>query len=245
MPAGLMNVDELVAALKRTTLPTVLVEGRDDMTVYRWIEERLGTTMANVFPCGGRHNLLAVFDRRGEFPMLKCAFLADRDMWLFGTIPPQYKGAVFTSGYSIENDILEASPVHNLLSRTEKTEFSVIEAELARWFAFEIQEFRAGRWFQINLHINQLVPPGTRNLDPRFLADRGFREPHKSVTRSIRRNFFMRMRGKNVLQLYVRLLSASSRASKFSKGNLLEIGTKCGTSANLNRLIVLLKRKMT
>lgn len=114
------SVDEIVASLKNTSLPTVLVEGRDDMTTYRWIENRLGIQNANVLPCGGRDKLFAVYNRQTEFRHLKCAFLADRDMWLFDTTCSQYGSIVFTKGYSIENDILDDSHVADLLSPQRK-----------------------------------------------------------------------------------------------------------------------------
>lgn len=74
MPVQVMTVDELVASLRRTTLPTVLVEGSDDMNVYRWIEDRLDPAQVSILTCGGRNTLLQVYERRAEFSRLNHTF---------------------------------------------------------------------------------------------------------------------------------------------------------------------------
>lgn len=237
-----ISVDELIATLKRTSIPTILVEGRDDMTAYRWLEDRLGIQQANVLPCGGRNELLAIYDRRNEFSQLSAAFLADRDMWLFATIPNGYDQVVFTRGYSIENDILDSSPVHKLLSPRERCSFGALADVLATWFAFEVEQFRAGLPWSLDIHPNRLVPPNTTSLNPEALKPRIFAEPKPRLRNSIRANFGLRFRGKSLLQVYVRFLSARRRPSKFSKQNLLEIGTLLDDSRHLTRLVNALRR---
>ena len=56
-----LTEDEIVELLKRSSLTSVIVEGKDDMTIYRWIEEKIGISKANFLPCGGRNTLLKVF----------------------------------------------------------------------------------------------------------------------------------------------------------------------------------------
>ena len=90
-----LTVDELVAALGRSDLPTVIVEGKDDMEIYRWVEERLGSRKASVQAAGGKEKLLSIYKRRREFPNLPVAFVADKDMWLFSGIPSDYKGIIW------------------------------------------------------------------------------------------------------------------------------------------------------
>jgi hypothetical protein len=214
------------------------------MMTYRWIEDRLGSHLANILPCGNRDNLFAVYNRRSEFRHLKCAFLADRDMWLFDNRCSQYGSIVFTRGYSIENDILNGSHVDDLLSRTEQGSFQAISTSLAQWFAFEVQEYRAGRNFTVDVHPNRVVPKGGTCLDATFLAGRGYRRPQAALVRAIKTQFTIRYRGKSLLELYVRLLSAPDRRSRFSKQNLLEIGTKCDSQVHMARLIRLIARKM-
>ena len=244
MSLGMLSVDEIVSSLRNTSLPTLLVEGRDDMTAYRWIEDRLGAQTANVLPCGNRDNLFAVFARRAEFNHLKCAFLADRDMWLFDRNCAQYADIVFTSGYSIENDLLDGSHVHDLLSSAERATFHAIASSLSEWFAFEVEEYRAGRTCVIDVHPNRVVPLGGSTLDSNFLASRGYRSPARVLVRSIEGHFTVMFRGKNLLDLYVRLLSSPNRRSKFSKHSLLEVGAKCDCRIHMKRLIRLVGRRL-
>ena len=107
MPRSDMTVDECVAALHRTYLPTVIVEGKDDMQIYQWTERRVGIQNANVLPVGGKETLLAVYERRNEYAHLPVAFVADKDLWLFSGIPPDYPDIIWTEGYSIENDLTQ------------------------------------------------------------------------------------------------------------------------------------------
>ena len=51
------TVDELVSTLRRSKLPTVVVEGRDDMQIFRWMEDLLKVHEVDVLSVGGRPNL--------------------------------------------------------------------------------------------------------------------------------------------------------------------------------------------
>ena len=95
----------LVGMLHNSQLPTVIVEGKDDHQIYQWVERCAGSQKANVLPVGGKETLLAVYKRRNEFAHLPVAFVADRDLWLFSGIPPDYPDVIWTEGYSIENDL--------------------------------------------------------------------------------------------------------------------------------------------
>ena len=73
-------------------------------------------------PVGGRETLLAVYKRRNEFAHLPVAFVADRDLWLFSGIPPDYPDIIWTEGYSIENDLYADANLENLLDADEVEE---------------------------------------------------------------------------------------------------------------------------
>ena len=85
------TVDEIIALLKKTDLPTVVCEGSDDLIVYRRFEEHLSHIGVSILPAGGRENVLEVFERRGEIPTsVRLAFIADRDTWVNTEIPTAY-----------------------------------------------------------------------------------------------------------------------------------------------------------
>ena len=61
MPRQDLTVDELVAALGRSQLPTVIVEGQVDIQIYRWIEESISNRKVDIQSAGGRNNLLRTY----------------------------------------------------------------------------------------------------------------------------------------------------------------------------------------
>ena len=240
-----MTPEELVQTLRRSSLPTILVEGRDDMTVYRWMEFCDSSDMMNIMPCFGRKSLLEVFERRNEFNQISCAFVADRDMWLFTKAPDEYDEVIFTKGYSIENDLLDGSTtVISLFTQEERSEFDVLCDALAKWFAFEVEQYRRGECYFVDIHPNRLIPLRSTELNMRALSHRSFREPNKSLIRSIRNNFHLKFRGKSLINLYTRFLSTRRRKSKYSYNNILEMSTKCDNNNHMKRLIRLIKRKI-
>ncbi len=60
MPRPTWTVDEIVEILKRSLLLNIIVEGVDDVMIYRWLEERIAISNASYFTCGGRDALLMV-----------------------------------------------------------------------------------------------------------------------------------------------------------------------------------------
>jgi hypothetical protein len=81
-----LSVDEIIAFLNHSTLPTILVEGDDDRVVYRWLEQLIPWQEGVFEPCGGREKLLKVYSRRSELKV-NTVFLADQDMWERGRSP--------------------------------------------------------------------------------------------------------------------------------------------------------------
>ena len=62
-----LTVDELVNTLKRSFLPCLIIEGSDDVFVYRHLKKELDNSLISLIPCGGRDILFQVHDRRSEF----------------------------------------------------------------------------------------------------------------------------------------------------------------------------------
>ena len=211
--------DELVDTLRRSSLPTVLVEGKGDMPIYRWVEQRLGSRKANVQAVGDRNKLLSIFERRREFPDLPVAFVADRDMLLFSGIPSDYDGVIWTEGYSIENDLYVDAELENLLDAEEVQEHQQLLEAIVEWFAFEVEEYLAGRCFRISSHYD-VVPLGQTRMDEGFRRNRGFRSPGEETHRQIQEAYQLQLRGKLLFQMLIRFLSASGRQRKYSYSKL-------------------------
>lgn len=222
----ILTEDEIVNTLQRSTLTTVLVEGPSDQIIYRWLEDRLDPLLANVLPCGGREMLFAVFRRREEFQNLNTVFVADRDMLLYADIPEEFEDIIWTSGYSIENDLYADSKLNDLMSPPEQTEFDTVLAEIIRWFAFEVEEFRAGREAQVAHHASRVVPPKSQSLCKEFCRERGFTEPSAATVREVSKSFALNVRGKVIFDVLLRLLNRPGRVARYSRNSLLEVGLK-------------------
>ena len=237
------TVDELVAALRQSRLPTVIVEGKDDMHIYRWVEGRIGSQNANVLPAGGRNNLLSVYQRRNEYAHLPVAFVADRDLWLFSGIPPIYQDVIWTQGYSIENDLYAGADLESLLEAEEAREHQQVLDSIIEWFAFEVEEYLGDREAQVDKHCNEIVPIGETEMDHSFRNSRGFHPPDQALHQQIRAAYRLQLRGKSLFQVLVRFLSAPDRNVKHSTFGLYEIAFKMTPSHELmNQLIVEIER---
>ena len=209
MPRQDLTVDELVAVLGRSQLPTVIVEGQVDIQIYRWIEESIINRKVDIQSAGGRNNLLLVYKRRNEFAHLPVAFVADRDLWLFSGIPPGYPDIIWTEGYSIENDLYAGANLENLLNVDEVDEHRQVLEAIIEWFAFEVEEHLAGREARVATHCNQVVRPGKTEMDQGFRNNRRFRSPNQTLHQRIKDAYQLQLRGKTLFQVLVRFLSAA------------------------------------
>ena len=121
-----------------------MVEGDDDVIIYRELTKRIGIFEVILRPSGGRDKLLQIYERRGEFSQVPVAFIADQDMWLFSGIEPGYEDVIWTSGYSIENDLYSDADLERLLDENETAEHQQILDSISTWFAFAVEEYLAG-----------------------------------------------------------------------------------------------------
>ena len=216
----------LVSVLRRSRLPTVVVEGKDDEQIYRWTEARIGTQNANVLFVGGRETLLSVYKRKNEFAHLPVAFVADRDLWLFSGIPPGYPDIIWTEGYSIENDLYAGANLEDLLNADEVDEHRQVLDAIIEWFAFEVEEHLVGEEAQVATGCNTVVPLGQTKMDQGFRQSRGFRPPSEKLHQQIKDAYQLQLRGKTLFEILVRFLSASDRDVKHSTVALQEKAAK-------------------
>ena len=235
----------LVGMLHNSQLPTVIVEGKDDHQIYQWVERCAGSQKANVLPVGGKETLLAVYRRRNEFAHLPVAFVADRDLWLFSGIPPDYPDIIWTEGYSIENDLYADANLENLLDADEVEKHRQVLEAIIEWFAFEVEEHLACRPAQVDKHCNEIVPLGQIEMDQNFCTRRGFRPPNEELHQQIKDEYQLQLRGKTLFQILVRFLSAPRRDAKHSTSGLYEIAVKMTSPHPLiDRLIGEIERAM-
>lgn len=217
-----LTVDEIVDTLKRSSLTTVLVEGKDDILIYRWIESEIGIVKANFFPCGGRDKLLQVFERRSEFPDLKVIFVADKDAYIYVNPPENLVDIIWTNGYSIENDLYYGRNIESLLDNQEKEIFSTSLNSFIEYYAFEIENLLEGREFCFRNHPQHLLCDIQNTVKQDFLERINFVKADDNIIQNLKDNYDILIRGKSLFALLTRILSKHNRIIKHSKLSLLE-----------------------
>jgi hypothetical protein len=220
------SVEEIVSSLsKSTSLLTVLVEGKDDALVYRCIEDKLNSLIsidnkADIFICGGRRDLIEIFESRKKFKNTKVVFLADKDMWFFEGVPKQYEDIVFTDGYSIENDAYIESVFNNLLDKDDKKIFENLIKELSIWFAFEVHRYKETGDSKCDVSVDRICPNNI--FCPDFKKSIDFVDPPQHLIDLIFTEYTRALRGKNLFQALLRFLHKNT----FSYHTLLTLGSK-------------------
>ncbi|SDX88382.1 hypothetical protein [Paenibacillus sp. CF384] len=243
MPLPQMTTDEIIAVLRRSTLPNILVEGGTDASIYRWIEKEIGLFNGDIITCGGRTALLEIFDRRTEYPNAKTIFLADKDMWLFSKIPTKYNSVIWTEGYSIENDLLSNSfsIISNLFDEEEKKLFDKIIYSVSKWFAFEVEKYKETGIYPTFHSVQQIVNKDLR-LCENFIKGIHYTEPQENTFFEVYNQFILKLRGKTLQSAITHILSAPHRKSKYSKENILELSLKTNQlSPPLSKIIDMIK----
>lgn len=151
-----LSVNEIVATLSHSSKPCLLVEGRDDMAIYRLIAERAGV---DIMPCGGRNNLFSVYSQRHKFAKNNVIFFADKDMFVFEGIPEEYSDIIFTHGYSIENDVLSCPELFAFYNENELHLYEAFLNQLSLWWARELFVHYSGGAGNLASHILATLNP--------------------------------------------------------------------------------------
>ena len=194
-----MTEKEIVDYIKRTSLSTLLVEGSNDAAIYRWLEYRLGVFSGNLLFCPGRDVRISIYRSREMFAHGKLAWLADLDMWRFSRPPSDLGGIVFTTGYSIENDLYAGTQIEALLDEHERSRHTRLLGILCRWFSFEVLEYLAGRDVQTAHHVRRMVDLDAMEMHSEFATQRGYSEPDPSFVTSLLADYKLSFAGRRFL----------------------------------------------
>ncbi len=152
-----IEVNDYINTLKNSNMPTVIVEGKDDIVIYRHLEDVLDI---DVLAVGGRKEVLKIFDEIANDPQLQdktLIFIADKDTWCNTGIPLEYQAdnLIFTTGYSLENDVFIDHECQKIIDNHQnKSQFYQDKEKFIQWYALALQA-----------RINKLNPmPNTRDL---------------------------------------------------------------------------------
>jgi hypothetical protein len=218
-----VTVEEILSLLKQTSLPTILVEGSDDIIVYRTFEKTLSHLGVSVFPVGGREKLLKVFLRKAEIPTsVKLVFIADQDVWVNTNIPPEFQDSrlLFTFGYSIENDVYIDGELWGLLSDADFKKYYDEIIDLIEWYALALARHLQDPQEEIKLHPNRVLNPIERQ---NLLALRPSEIYPMALRDQIAQDYQRLLRGKTLLKLFVRNTNSRVHRPRHSEKALLEM----------------------
>lgn len=217
------TIDEWVATLKRTSLPTVVIEGKDDVVVFRRLEERQSMGLS-ILPVGGREKVIKLFDRRDEFATnKKLVFVADRDNWVITGIPEAYQVPefLFTSGYAIENDVFVDGNLESLLHHGERDEFKRELLVFIEWYALALSRHLSGRSYEIKLHPNHVLDNEDERRRLMSLVE-GEDYPNE-LKNQLMSQYGKLLRGKSLLALLLRYLGKEGRGARHNDKALIEM----------------------
>lgn len=227
---------EIIGTIKRSSLPIIIVEGKDDIHVYREIVKRAQNDLISILACDSRSTLLKVFDQREQFVQKKVVFIADQDNYTYSGIPQDYTGIHFTNGYCLENDLFSGSRIDLvLMTQEETTEFDNLIDTVCDWYAFEIDNILTGKPHQTATHINQVYPIGKNGLCPNYCTEINYRPPSNPVLIDLKTNYERKLRGKQIFQCMTRILSKKDRYAKYNDKQLVDLSLT-RDNAHLDRL---------
>jgi len=217
------TVDELIALLKKTSLPTLIIEGKDDLIVYQRLEDKFHNESLSVLPVGGRKNILKIFDRLHELPTAsKVLFIADQDTWVITGIPQEYQSdrLFFTSGYSIENDVFQDGQIDSYMSSSEKTKFNEELEKFLQWYSLALSRKISGSDETIKTHPNNILDNDQefKNLTSLKAGEIFPSERYEELNE----NYKTLIRGKSLMQLAMRQLSYTGRAARHTDKSFIE-----------------------
>lgn len=218
------SVDEIVAMLMHSNLPTVVIEGKNDLIALRPLEHKFNNINLSLLPVGGRDRVLQIFSCMNNHSgkQNRICFVADQDIWAIYGIPDKYvdSSLIFTDGYSMENDLYRDGQLEKLMSPTELSKFRSELNIFLGWFCITLARNESGESFAIDTHPNVILDKlnGAANTDdgevfPQPLFDK------------INADYRKMLRGKSLLALLMRQLSYKGRLTKHNDKALMEVAS--------------------
>lgn len=219
----------------------VVVEGVDDIVIYRNLITLYRAKGIKVIAAGGRDKVLDVFDALNNTSNIdKAIFIVDQDSWIFSGIPNKYlhPRIICTSGYSIENDVFVDKQLETLMQGTNV--YSLFQNELAiylRWFALAITRFCTNN--NVCGEILDVHPTtffeNQISIDKYHALKSGEVFPQQAYN-DLLIHYGLKFRGKCLLPLAIRALGTRSGEARYNSKTIMEETAITGRGIHLNRI---------
>ncbi|HBB7252476.1 DUF4435 domain-containing protein [Escherichia coli] len=230
------SLDEIYETLKRTSLPTVLVEGVDDIYFYRRVEEELSDIGVDMLPVGNKDGVLALYERIQSDPIsAPVAYVVDKDEWVYFGVPEDSGEIITTNGYSIENDLFSDGDLISLLTMNEKDKFNTELELFLKWYTLSLVRNRVHNQENISYreHPNKVLDDQDF-YEKSIKLNEGEDYPDNLYSK-IHSEYHHMLRGKSLLSLLIRIFSNRDEGAKYSRQQLIEFGAS-RKSVNYQRI---------
>ncbi len=219
------TTDELFELLKRTSIPTVLVEGKNDIIFYRAIEDELRDIGIDMLPAGNKNSVLNLRERLIDQKLnVPISFIVDKDIWIHTGVPSAIytDNLIVTNGYSIENDLISDGKLIDMMTLSEKCCFEVEVKRFLKWYALSVHRHLRDSSTLFRIHPGKLLDDDSFYEKSLELHD-GEEYPEELLEK-ITTDYECIMRGKSLFAILHRQLSRKNRAIKYSERQLMGFG---------------------
>ncbi|WP_189641440.1 DUF4435 domain-containing protein [Paramylibacter ulvae] len=218
------SIDEIVSLLGKSNLPTVLVEGADDIIFYRKLEEELNDLKVDVLAAGDKDSVLEIRNRIAKNPtQTQIAFVVDKDLWVHDGVPKEYMSGdlVTTDGYSIENDLFRDGDLESFLDGLEAKAFHSDLQTFVKWYALTLVRFFKDQSIPFRTHPSKILDDQIF-LNEQLQLIEGEEYP-EDFFNELLKTYSRTLRGKSLFAVLQRQLSRQQRDVKFSSKQLMVV----------------------
>lgn len=237
------SAQEIADLIKRSGLITIVVEGKDDLFVYRILEHIYedNLTQVDVLSAGGRGAVLEVFDKlKNTSHLHKTIFIVDQDLWIFTGIPSEYNNEriITTSGYSIENDIFIDRQLEALMGGCGiLTSFRVDLQIFLRWYSLAINRITSQTELDgetLKLHPDTFFK--THETINTYCSLKQGEVFPQSIYDDLSTEYHLKFRGKSLLPLALKALNSRPSHPKYNSKSIMEETAISQRGIHLNRI---------
>lgn len=243
METKYLNDDELISAINNSSEPYIIVEGLDDVMIYRWILDDINCTamLEPRYGCGG---VKKIFNRRREIKNPKVVFICDKDKIVYtNAIPDGYKEMIYTEGYSIENDLYQGKELERrLFDKDDRKLFDLALDSFLRYYACELEKFRSSVECDFTKKPESILNHNDYSLMITQLKD--YKEPLTLTIDYLKKDYDLLLRGHSLFQLIGMILHRENRKIKYKTDTIYELCFKFCKSNSICHLQEKIKQRI-